>query len=224
MRTTILLVEDSATVQRLYRAKLQAEGFEVVPASSGMEALHVLTWATPDLILLDLVLPDVAGLRVLEVVRSEERLKQVPVIVISARDHDSELQRARALGISDFVLKSTTTPNELVHRIRICLNERKVPMAGGRFRLRVEPSALDAPRLAKALDVLGLRCATCGRQMDLVVRYGALTRASSLIARFECAECGPGVGRRDHGLEALKPAGPPRSVAVASSLASDSDR
>jgi CheY-like chemotaxis protein len=82
---TVLFVDDDPFMQLSYGNRLQREGFEVVSAQDGLEAMKVLGTLVPDLIILDLMLPKFGGLEVLKYIRTNPRLKHAPVIVLSAK-------------------------------------------------------------------------------------------------------------------------------------------
>lgn len=167
MTKTILFVDDSRLVQEIYRQKLMQERFRVLVAGGGLEALRILSKETPDLILLDLLMPDVDGYKILEVVKRELRLKEVPVIVFTGKSQSTELQKALDLGAHGYIVKSTTPPNEVVHQIRQTLretcDERRT------YRLRVDPYLLDASRLAEAHGLRKLSCADCDASLVLLL-------------------------------------------------------
>lgn len=126
---TILIADDSQTVRELYRQKLTQERFHVLVAGGGQEALQLLGKATPDLILLDLTMPDMDGDSILQVIRRQDRLKRVPVIVLSGNSDRTRMERAFALGATDYILKSTTPPDNVIRQIRFAISESRMALA-----------------------------------------------------------------------------------------------
>jgi PleD family two-component response regulator len=124
MNNTILIADDSRTIREMYRQKLTHEGFRVTLAEGGREAVKLLSTETPDLIMLDLHMPDVDGYALLEVIRRHPRLKRVPVLILTGASDRVQYQRAFDMGATDFILKSTTPPDNVVRQIRSALHGR----------------------------------------------------------------------------------------------------
>jgi two-component system KDP operon response regulator KdpE len=118
--TTILVVDDEPAIRRLLRTSLSGQGFAVVEAGSGAEALQQIGREKPDLLILDLGLPDVSGI---EVIRSVRVGSSLPIIVLSVRDDERGKVEALDLGADDYVTKPFGT-EELVARIRTALRHR----------------------------------------------------------------------------------------------------
>ncbi|WP_349573547.1 response regulator [Azotobacter salinestris] len=101
----ILHVEDDGLIQAIVRAALQTKGFEVVCASSGREALEVVSNYSPDLILLDVVMPDMDGLETLERLKGKIDIKRTPVIFMTAGANQKEMEHYRSLGARGIIIK-----------------------------------------------------------------------------------------------------------------------
>jgi two-component system, OmpR family, KDP operon response regulator KdpE len=115
--TTILVVDDEPQIRRALRTSLEAHGYQVRTASNGTEAIEVAAEAAPDLVFLDLGLPDLDGTQVIERVRS---FSDVPVIVISVRDRQTDKVEALDAGADDYVTKPFAM-EELLARLRAAL-------------------------------------------------------------------------------------------------------
>ncbi|MDD4904414.1 MAG: response regulator, partial [Candidatus Bipolaricaulis sp.] len=113
----ILVVEDDAPVRRFLRTALSAHGYRVVEAESAAEALAVVTTAHPDVLLLDLALPDRDGI---DVTREIREWGHVPIIVVSARGREEDKVRALDAGADDYLTKPFGT-KELLARISVAL-------------------------------------------------------------------------------------------------------
>jgi two-component system KDP operon response regulator KdpE len=113
----ILVVDDEAAIRRYLRVALGAQGYEVVEASSGEEALQAVVNRRPDLVILDLGLPDIDGV---EVTRRLREWSQIPVLVLSVRDAESDKIAALDAGADDYLTKPFGT-GELMARIRVAL-------------------------------------------------------------------------------------------------------
>jgi two-component system, OmpR family, alkaline phosphatase synthesis response regulator PhoP len=135
---TILVVDDKANVRQLLDDYLTQQGFHIVTATNGREALYAARQENPDCILLDIMMPEMDGLQFLEHYRRE---KSVPVIILTARDEESDTVVGLELGADDYVLKPFRV-RELVARIRAVLR-RAEPLDGARKTLRVGDLVLD---------------------------------------------------------------------------------
>ena len=117
-KRTILLIEDERTISNFICRALNANDYKALSASSGREGISLFFSHQPDLILLDLGLPDMDGLEVLEQLSGLPQ--EVPVIIISARDRESEKVKALDMGADDYIVKPFGVP-ELLARIRTTL-------------------------------------------------------------------------------------------------------
>lgn len=113
----LLLVEDELPIRRFLKTSLTAEGYRIAEAESGEQAVRLATQQPPDLVLLDLGLPDMDGQ---EVLRRLREWLQAPVIILSARDQEREKIAALDAGADDYVTKPFST-GELLARIRVAL-------------------------------------------------------------------------------------------------------
>ena len=113
----ILIVEDERRMARFIRLNLEHDGFQVVEAITGQEAFDKLREQLPDLILLDVMLPDIEGFDVLKRVRE---ISEVPVIMLTAKGEEDDRVRGLELGADDYVTKPFS-PRELVSRVRAVL-------------------------------------------------------------------------------------------------------
>jgi two-component system KDP operon response regulator KdpE len=115
--TKILIIDDEAAIRRLLKVSLKSQGYSIVEAASGKEGIEKAAMSHPDLIILDLGLPDIDGMKVLKAIRE---WSQVPVIVLTVRD--SEIDKVSLLdsGANDYITKPFGVP-ELLARIRVAL-------------------------------------------------------------------------------------------------------
>ena len=114
----ILLTEDDPIVAELYRVRLDREGHDVAVAADGQMALDRIGRDRPDLILLDIRMPRLSGLGVLEQVRQDPDLGGIPVVMLTNYSDPAQVQRCRELGIEGYLLKSRTTPRQLADWIK----------------------------------------------------------------------------------------------------------
>jgi CheY-like chemotaxis protein len=118
MGNKILFVDDTEMFQNIYKSKLSSEGYVVKTASNGVEALKCLAEEKPDLILLDLVMPVMDGFKVLSALKEKPEFASIPVIVFSSRGQPDEISKAVSLGATAYLVKTTTTPKEVVKKVR----------------------------------------------------------------------------------------------------------
>jgi len=121
----ILLVEDELPFRQIYRDAMHMYGYETFEAEDGQEALEVLKTNKPDLILLDLVLPNKSGFDVLRELKSNDEFKHIPVIVYSVLEDKENIDRALKLGADDFTFKGITPAVDVVAKIRGLLVRNK---------------------------------------------------------------------------------------------------
>lgn len=117
----ILVVEDDKFLAGAYRIKLTKIGFEVRLASDGNEALASLNTFTPDLILLDLIMPAKDGFSTLIQLRADERYKTTPIIVASNLGQEEDINKSMSLGATDFIVKSDISLEQVVKKINALL-------------------------------------------------------------------------------------------------------
>lgn len=121
----ILLVEDEEVLSKVLQEKLSKTGDDVAIAADGEAAITVAKSFNPDVIVLDLLLPKRSGFEVLEILKADEALKNIPVIVVSNLGEDSDVKRALALGAADYYVKSEHPINEIIEKIKNVLIHSK---------------------------------------------------------------------------------------------------
>jgi two-component system KDP operon response regulator KdpE len=143
----ILVVDDEPQIQRFLRPALNAAGYEVVAAATGAEALKAAATAAPDVVILDLGLPDMDGKEVIARLRA---WSDVPIVILSARDREAEKIAALDLGADDYVEKPFGI-GELTARIRTALRHR-IKAEGGVTAISVDGLEIDAVRRTVSRD------------------------------------------------------------------------
>lgn len=141
-RTVVLMIEDEAPMRRFLRATLKTHGYEALEAETAAEGLAMATQYQPDLVLLDLGLPDRDGTEVTSELRE---WSAVPIIVISARGRDDDKVRALDLGADDYLTKPFSV-SELLARIRVALRHARRSGVALDPVLAVGPLSIDVPR------------------------------------------------------------------------------
>ena len=119
----ILVVDDEQKMARFVRLNLEHDGFQVIEAYRGLEAMQAIRTSMPDLVLLDVMMPDLDGFEVLKMIRE---VSTVPVIMLTAKGEEDDRVRGLELGADDYITKPFS-PRELVSRVRAVL--RRTEMA-----------------------------------------------------------------------------------------------
>jgi DNA-binding response OmpR family regulator len=189
MKYQVLLVEDSKAIQQMYRNKLMMEQFAVVTADNGMEAIKALSLSKPDIILLDLMMPIMDGYKVLQVVKTDQKFKDLPVLVFSAKGQPDEVEKALSLGASGFIVKSVTKPNEVVERIRSILSQKPVEQKVSHYTVEIKETIYDAKKLSDDFKLNGFICRSCNVPMllDLIPDFSHET--PWFTGKFYCPRC-----------------------------------
>jgi CheY-like chemotaxis protein len=114
----LLLVDDDVDVATMYEMQLAAHGFEVITAHSGQEAIRLAGTDAPDLIYLDLGLPEMHGFDVLQQLRARPATAKIPVVILTNYSEPELVERGRALGANDYLVKAHTPPAALAEATR----------------------------------------------------------------------------------------------------------
>ncbi|MFC1612249.1 response regulator [Patescibacteria group bacterium] len=117
VKKIILIVEDDELLLRALYLKLKKLGYTLASATNGQTAVKVAQRVKPDLILLDLILPKLDGFGVLKILKSDPRLKNIPVIVLSNLGDEKDIQRAKKLGANDYLLKASTKLEQIQKKV-----------------------------------------------------------------------------------------------------------
>ena len=118
----ILIAEDDSFLAKMYSDKLENEGFDVVLATNGIEAIDKMKLEKPSLVLLDLIMPKKTGFEVLSDKASEANIKDIPVIVLTNLSQNEDIKKCYDLGAKDFMIKAYFVPSEIITKIKSALN------------------------------------------------------------------------------------------------------
>jgi two-component system KDP operon response regulator KdpE len=124
-KTRILIVDDELSILKYLRANLEVEGYEVLAAMNGIQALRTLEAEMPDLVVLDIMMPEMDGL---DVCRRLREWSQIPIIMLSARDDESDKVQCLDLGADDYITKPFGK-DEFVARVRAVMRRAEAPRA-----------------------------------------------------------------------------------------------
>lgn len=118
----ILVADDEEFLVRAYSDGLNAAGFEVMTASTGKEALERIRAEKPDMVLLDLILPEIKGLEVLRTLKSDKKLKDIPVLILSNFSREEDEKEAQKLGAKEYIVKANVSLKEVINKVKQHLN------------------------------------------------------------------------------------------------------
>jgi two-component system KDP operon response regulator KdpE len=191
MSAHVLVVDDEPAIRRLLRTSLTAEGYRVSEASTGAEAIAQVGTETPDVVLLDLGLPDIDGLDVIRTLRARSA---VPIVVVSAREDERGKVTALDLGADDYVTKPFGIP-ELVARLRAALRHRLAqegaapiftsgPLSVDLVRRIVKVNDVDVHLSPREYDILKLLVLHAGRVLTHRVIMGKLWGATGDVQQL----------------------------------------
>ena len=119
----ILIMEDDPSLMKIYKAEFSIRGFEVVSAFDGDEGLKASRENPPDVMLLDLMMPKLSGLVVLEGLKQNTITRTIPVIVVTNFGQEENIRRALELGANEVILKYQVTPAEVVEKAQTLLDQ-----------------------------------------------------------------------------------------------------
>jgi len=105
MKRKILLVDDEPGIQVVIRARLEAQGYEVVVAKDGQEGLDLARAESPDIVLLDLMLPKLDGYKVCRMLKFDKAFESIPIVIFSARGSDADKKLAEQVGADAYLVK-----------------------------------------------------------------------------------------------------------------------
>jgi DNA-binding response OmpR family regulator len=177
MAATVLVVEDERKLRDLVRSYLERAGFTVLSTGSGAEAITIASQAAPDLVVLDLGLPDVPGEMVAREVRAEA---DTPILMLTAKTAEEDRIRGLELGADDYVTKPFS-PRELVLRVQAILRRGGPAADQGVISYGDAELVIDEPR--RAVTVRGARVALTPTEWGILVALA--TVPGRVYSRFE---------------------------------------
>ena len=119
----VLLVEDDRFLRRACEKSLRQQGFTVFTAADGEEAFKAIRADPPDIVLLDLLMPKVSGLDVLRNLKSDDKTRAIPVIILTNSSKETDVREIESLGVSGYLVKANLSLEELASQVRQALGE-----------------------------------------------------------------------------------------------------
>ncbi len=127
-KKTILIVEDDVFLSDMYQTKFVESGYDVKVAGDGQQGLTMLQdGLRPDMVLLDIVMPKMDGIEMFTAVKKEEKLKDIPVILLTNLGQESDITRGMELGALDYFVKAHFTPSEVVKKVEALFTKIQTP-------------------------------------------------------------------------------------------------
>ncbi len=123
MRLKIAIIEDDGVIRQMYRMKFESEDFEVQVADNGRDGVALIEHMRPNIILLDLHMPEMDGAEALAEIRKHEWGKHIPVIILTNLGEEESPKNLRALGIDGYIVKADYTPRQVVARVKDALKK-----------------------------------------------------------------------------------------------------
>lgn len=136
-KETILIVDDEEDILELIKFNLKGEGYNILQAMTGEEAIKIAKQSGPDLIVLDLMLPGIDGLEVTRYLKNNDVTTNIPIVMLTAKGEESDIVTGLELGANDYISKPFS-PRELTARIRAILRRRQKNAAEAPVRVRQE--------------------------------------------------------------------------------------
>lgn len=117
-KQVILVAEDDTMMNNMYKTKLENDGYEVEAAYNGAEALKAVREKKIDLVLLDIIMPQLDGFTVLKEMNADARLKKIPVIMLTNLGTDEDRKKGQEMGAVDYLVKANFTPDQVSEKIK----------------------------------------------------------------------------------------------------------
>ncbi len=149
MKPTVLIIEDEASLVTMLRYNLEKEGFDVAEATDGEEAITVADEVTPDVIILDWMLPHMSGIEVCRQLRRKSATRDVPILMLTARAEEVDKVRGLNVGADDYMTKPFSVP-ELLARMKALLRRAMPAQSKGQLSYGDIVMDLDAHRVNRA--------------------------------------------------------------------------
>ena len=186
MNKKILIIEDEKTLAEMYASYFKREGFNAIFTTEGKSGIELAKKEKPDLIILDILMPDIDGWDIIKTLKKEQKTKDIPILVFSNLGQIEEIRKGLSLGADDYIVKSDFTPKELASKVKRMLSLLKgggkklkkriliiedVREIGDLYKLRLEKEGFDVEVARNG--AWGLRLARIG-DFDLILMDMAL--------------------------------------------------
>ena len=113
----VLIIEDDNFLSDLYKIQFEKSGYKVVQSYDGLDGLSKISIETPSVVVLDLILPELSGLEVLERLKKDPKFARIPVVVLSNIRDEEKMKKTLTLGAVGYIIKPTLTPKQIVEEV-----------------------------------------------------------------------------------------------------------
>ena len=114
----IVIIEDDLAISQMYRMKFETDGFEVYLADNGQSGVDLVKTVQPDIVLLDLLMPEMSGHQTLAEIRADQNIANTPVIILTNTESEQAEIEAQQLGIEAYIIKANETPTQVVAKTK----------------------------------------------------------------------------------------------------------
>ena len=177
----ILIVDDDDIIRDTYVQIFKQKKAEVISAKDGVDGLDLATKEMPDVILTGIIMPRMDGFQLIKALKENVQTAVIPIAILSHLGREEDRKKAEELGIVDFIIQGSVTPNELVDKIK------NMTHTEGSFKLSFDPYAWDAPRFAETLDGKNLNCPNC--QEKLIMEVTLKKEGRGFDGILKCPKC-----------------------------------
>jgi two-component system alkaline phosphatase synthesis response regulator PhoP len=186
-KESILVVDDEEDILRLVEYHLSKEGYRVLRAMTGEDGLATARSETPDLIILDLMLPGLDGLDVCRILKRDSATSDIPIIMLTAKSEDADVVAGLEMGADDYVVKPFS-PKVLVARVRAALRRTRTAPTGAEERVEIAGIAIDPGRFRVTVN---------GKPVDLTLTEFRILHALArkpgwVFTRYQIVEASRG--------------------------------
>ncbi len=151
MSKKILIIEDEKDIIELLDFNLSKDGFEVLSAQTGEDGLRLARTNSPDLILLDLMLPGINGLDICKLLKADQKTGHIPIVMLTAKDEDIDVVTGLEVGADDYITKPFS-PKVLIARIRTVLRRQSVQGEEKKHIIQIGPIVIDPGKYTVVLE------------------------------------------------------------------------
>jgi len=194
-RPRLLLIEDNPDTRQIYKDVFERDGFEVLQAEDGEKGLSYAQATLPDVILLDLMLPKLSGFDLLKCLREKEDTQHIPVMIFSALGDAADRKKAAELGVTEYSMKASNPPKQVVGRVRALLANLVRPAVSNgttnSLTVALKESVFDIDQLQSRVGLTnGLHCPQCRSEIVLaMIPDPTRTPGHWFATRLICSSC-----------------------------------
>lgn len=117
-KARILIIEDDRYISKMYQLKLSLEGYEAEVAENGRQGVDKVKDFMPDIILCDILMPELDGFEVIKILKEDEQTKNIPILIMSNLGQEDHIQKGMQMGAIGYIVKSQYTPSKVVEKIK----------------------------------------------------------------------------------------------------------